>query len=449
MTNLPASTRSSLRRIARRVRIGQFFEVWPKFAAGAFLLAGSAALVCRMFIPQAADFLIWLWILPAVSLLPAAILTFARPYKPDEIAALADSLSGGDGTLLATLETGSVSWTSKLEKLSNVPLPALRVRRQAWPIVPALGFLVLALLAPQRTTPVSGSEAAAESVAAELQGTVAKLKEQNLITPEEEKKLEEEIEKIRQGAMQRMDASAWEAADALREKTIAALSEKQDALKWAEESLARYAAAAQGGEANAQAQHAELAEAIGKLASSGLLADASPELQKLLGTKGGAAGGKIELPTDAQQLRRLSDLLSAELNGRAGKFGDLASLGNGFGKFDPSEYPDFDSNPGPDADGDPGTGGVNRGRADADLTWGKETPSFDRFKATPLPPGAVRSPDDWSPAATLPGGPTTSPEMSAAAQPYQYATAAGQAAWRRSLAPRHNSAVKKYFENKR
>jgi hypothetical protein len=46
----------------------------------------------------------------------------------------------------------------------------------------------------------------------------------------------------------------------------------------------------------------------------------------------------------------------------------------------------------------------------------------------------------------LPGAPQESPTASVPAEARQYAAAAGQTAWRRSLAPRHQSAVKKYFE---
>jgi hypothetical protein len=75
------------------------------------------------------------------------------------------------------------------------------------------------------------------------------------------------------------------------------------------------------------------------------------------------------------------------------------------GRFDPSEFGEFNFEEQPDGDGDPGAGGINRGRGDADLTWGDESLPFDRFKSVSLPPGAVRSPDDWAPVAALPGAP--------------------------------------------
>src|SRR5207248_2045784 len=135
--------------------------------------------------------------------------------------------------------------------------------------------------------------ALANDIAADLKTTLAELKKQGLVTTSEEKNLEEEIERIRKGALERVDSSSWEAADALREKVAAGLSEKQDAMKWAQESLAHYAAAAQAGAPNSGAQAEELAKSIEKLAQMGLLADAPAELQKLLGGQSAVAGGKL------------------------------------------------------------------------------------------------------------------------------------------------------------
>ena len=130
-----------------------------------------------------------------------------------------------------------------------------------------------------------------------------------------------------------------------------------------------------------------------------------------------------------------------------GRLAGLGKLGKEFGRFDPSEFPlaaGGESNV--DGDGEAGQGGINRGRGDAPLTWGAESLPFDRFKAQALPPGAARSPDDWAPLVVLPGAPRESPAASTPAAARAYAAAAGQNAWRRTLAPRHQSAVKKYFE---
>ena len=439
---MPVSVRPALRRLARRLAIGLFLDVWPAWAVASLLLAGLVALVCRMFIPGAASRLHWLWLTPVLTALPALLICFRRAYRPADVVALADWLGGGQGTLMTLLETNDLAWAESplFERASKFPLPRLHPWRRLRAVPPALAFLAAALWLPQRV-PQATNAILADDIVANLMATVSELKEQELITPVEEKKLEEEIERLRRSAEERVDASSWEAADALRDRVAAGVSEKQNAVKWAEESLARYAAAARAG-ADAgtisDAHAAELTKAIEQLAQSGLLAGAPADLQRLL-----KAG---RLPTDAASLRGLLSSLSTHLADTKGRFGDLARLGKGFGRFDPSEFPVDSSQASSDGDGKPGHGGINRGRADAPLTWGKESLPLDRFKAEALPPGAARSPDDWAPVVELPGAPGELPAPSAPSAARQYAAVAGQSAWRRTLAPRHQSAVKKYFE---
>jgi len=429
-----------LRRFARRIVIGQLLDIWPFWAACSLLAAGLVVLICRVFFAGAAWFLPWLWIAPFAALVPALFVWRKRAYLPQEIVALADSLHGGHGTLLAIHETGDTAWVNP----SIVP-PRLRPWRGIRLLLPSVLFLGAALLLPQRFLSTPGSEALAGSMETDLKTTVAGLKQQDLITPAEEKALQEEIERIKKGAAERMDSSSWEAADALKEKTAASLSEKLDALKWARDSAARYSAAAQAGAPSGSSQAKELSQAIERLEKMGMLSDASAELPNLLGGQKAIAGGKVQLPTDAASLKKLSDLLAAHVAKRGEAFAKASKLGPEFGRFDPREFP-FSYDRGPDGDGDPRAGGINRGRGDAELTTGRETVPYDRFKAVPLPPGSVRSPDDWAPIAVLPGAPQESAVSSIPAAMQQYANTPGLAAWRRTLAPRHYAAVKKYFE---
>jgi hypothetical protein len=440
MTSVPVSLRPHLRRLARRLTIGLFLDMWPIWAVASLLLAGLLALVCRLFVPAAAPYLAWLWLAPLVAAVPVLILCVMRKYRPAEVVAIADWLNGGHGLMLTLMEHMDEAWGGRLEGASTIALPRLRPwRRLAW-LPAALAFLAVALSLPQRI-PRASTTVLAQEIADDLKTTLTELKQQRLVTPEEEKTLEQEIERIRRAAEERVDASAWEATDALREKVAATVAEKQDAVKWAEETLARYAAAAQaapGGEAKPGAEAAELTKALENLAKSGLLANAPPDLQRLL------RGGR--LPADPKAMHELAAAVSKYLAETKGRMGDLARMGKEFGRFDPSEFPLESNGSGPDGDGKPGTGGINRGRGDAPLTWGKESLPFDRFKGQALPPGAAHSPDDWAPLAEMPGTPQESAEMSARSAAREYAAAAGQAAWRRTLAPRHQSAVKKYFD---
>lgn len=437
---LPASVRPLLRRLARRLALGLFLDVWPGWAAASLLAAGLAALACRMFFPAASPWLPWLWLAPIVTAAPALVLCVVRAYRPADVVAVADWLSGGRGLLLAMLETGDPAWLESpaLAHAAAFSLPRLRPWRRLRVLPVAIAFLAVVLLLPQRTP--RGSQAAlADDIAADLTAAVAELKQQDLIAPGEEKTLEEAIERIRRGAEERVDASSWEAADALREKLAADVAAKEDAMRWAQESLARYAASPSGtkGDPRAPAAAAELTKALENLARSGLLDAASKDLLRQL--KAGT------LPADPKALGELAAAVSKYLAEGRGRAAALARLGKEAGRFDPREFPLNHSEMARDGDGDPGRGGVNRGRGDAELTWGKETVPFDRFKATPLPPGAARSADDWAPVVELPGSPEASPNRGSAAAARQYGAVAGQAAWRRTLAPRHQSAVKKYF----
>lgn len=440
MTDLPVPIRLRLRRLARRVALGLFLDIWPRWAAAGLFTAGLAALACRMLVPSASPYLPWFWIVVPLTIVPVAILSRIRRFRAADLVALADSLAGGNGMLLAVDETRDGAWIDSplLDRASAFPLPRLRPWRALAPALAAGLFLAAALAVPQRAA--RGSHTAlAHDIARDLSATVAQLTQQQIVTPDERKSLDDAIERIRRGAEQKMDASSWEAADALRESLASDLAAKQNAVKWADESLARYRAAARaagGPPPSDGAESAELQKALERLAKSGLLAGAPESLK--------AALERGKLPADAASLRDLTASLAKYLKETNARFADLGKLGKEFGRFDPAEFPVEGPSP-PDGDGDPGRGGVNRGRADAELTWGKETAPFDRFKATPLPPGAPRSPDDWAPVVELPGAPQASPELSASAGAREYAETAGQSAWRRALAPRHQSAVKKYF----
>jgi hypothetical protein len=458
MNELPGTIRSVLRRLRCLLAVGVFLDSWPRWAAASLLLAGIATLSCRLWFPGAAAGLPLLWIAPALAGIPAFIQSARRWYRSDQIAAIADSLGGGQGTLLAVMETHDRAWIDSraIEKFSAFQFPRFHLWRRLALIVPAAAFLAIAFMLPQRI-PAAANTVLANDIATDLKTKLEELKKQDLIAPSEEKELRAEIERIRKDSLDRVDASTWEASDSMREKFAAKISENQDAMKWAADVLSRFGKSGESAGANAENSSAdELEKAINKLAQSGMLAKAPEQLQKLLGGKAALEGGKAQFSKDPQSLKELAAALASYLKDRAETclLGDRAgnlpgvSQRNGVSRFDPSEYPPFNYDRGPDGDGKGGVGGLNRGRGDADLTWGKESLGIDRFKSQPLPPGSYRSPDEWKPLAVSPGAPSESPEISAASSGIQYAGAAGQSAWRRSLAPRHYSAVKKYFDNK-
>ena len=70
MTSVPVPLRRRLRRLARRLTIGLFLDVWPPWATVSLLAAGLVALACRLFVPAAAPYLSWLWLAPLAAAVP-------------------------------------------------------------------------------------------------------------------------------------------------------------------------------------------------------------------------------------------------------------------------------------------------------------------------------------------------------------------------------------------
>ena len=288
---------------------------------------------------------------------------------------------------------------------------------------------------PQRSDTLLANE-----IVSRLDATLAELKQEAAGDGRGGRAPRRRIERIRRSAERRVDASSWEAVDALATRLRPVSPRRRTPLKWAEESLARYDAAFQANGAGdvAAAQAAELTKALERLQQHGLLRGAPEAVQQLM--KGG------RLPTDAASLRALMSSLSKQLAEAKGRSPGSHSSAEVAGRFDPAEFPVAPLGVGGWQSGTPGRGGANAGRADADLTWGKETAPLEKVQGQATSAGAPRGPDDWTPVAELPGAPDAAPVLTSPSAARQYAAVAGQSAWRRTLAPRHQSAVKKYLE---
>ena len=148
LDHLPASLRPALARLRRRLGIALFLEIWPAWAVGSLLLAGTVAVVCRMFMAGAAPLLPWLWLAPIVVAIPVAITCWRRAYRPSELVALADSLSGGQGLLLSLFETDNTDWAQSAlaERAATFTLPRFQLRRTMAAVLSAAAFLAVGLL---------------------------------------------------------------------------------------------------------------------------------------------------------------------------------------------------------------------------------------------------------------------------------------------------------------
>ena len=94
---------------------------------------------------------------------------------------------------------------------------------------------------------------------------------------------------------------------------------------------------------------------------------------------------------------------------------------------------------------EPGSGGVSRGRADAEMTWGEEVSGqTDKFEAKALAPAQNLDIEHSAVLGVGAGAPSVAPEAEGAGDA-GVAGSTGKSAWRRRLAPHHREAVKSFF----
>jgi hypothetical protein len=93
----------------------------------------------------------------------------------------------------------------------------------------------------------------------------------------------------------------------------------------------------------------------------------------------------------------------------------------------------------------PGRGGVSRGRADAELTWGDESPGrTDQFEPEQLPDARVLDTESTA----IVGVGATRPDVEPVGQSggaVDVSASTGRSAWKRRLAPHHRDAVQGFF----
>ena len=93
----------------------------------------------------------------------------------------------------------------------------------------------------------------------------------------------------------------------------------------------------------------------------------------------------------------------------------------------------------------PGKGGVSRGRGDAEMTWGEESPGdTSKFEANTLPDARYADPENSQIVGLGAAAPNVDPQAEAPGAGAIEASS-GQSAWRRRLAPHHRDAVRTWF----
>lgn len=445
-----------LRRYGRRVRLGLFLKAAAEVGTAALFLFGAAVLVTKLFVPAAWPHVLWL----ALAAIPAAGLawwlaqreTWTRAHSA---AGLDESLQTG-GLLMTLCERPDPHWLKQLPQDDAAwadAIPKLRPKRFASCLVLPLVFAVASCFAPLRKADTAPAvlNTVGQAATKELEDLLKQLDEEKVLPKDEEEQARKEIEKLVEETKKTpLTHEKWETVDALREKMRAKLDAALSQNNLAKEAAQLLAQALNKNASELSSDQIEqlqqdVLETLRKLSENGTLDRPGAEglkdaLQRLIKKNGDK---KSSLPSDPDELQDLLDDLDDFLEQEAKRLdeirkkckgcagGQCEGIGNG-------------SNGG----SIPGQGGITRGRADAELTFGDEsTKDGTKIKDVILPPGTLDQPKD-----DVLGVTRTAPKVEPGARSQTTGdrtieATAGHESWNRRLSPKHRNVVQKFFRD--
>jgi hypothetical protein len=462
-----------IQRHLRRLHFGQFLQRAGEWVGGYLCVFGSLVLIVKLLVPALWPHVLWL----GLGAIPAAAVAWrlsrqGRFTRPESVALLDRSLGAG-GLLMTLSEASAADWETRLpqmEQLWRDSLPRIRPRRFSYYVGLPLLFAAAVCLLPQRELPATdvAPRTVARQAAEQLKEMLKLVEEVQVFDEQQTEELREEIAKL---AEETRDAplthEKWETVDALEQRMRLKLDESLAQADQAAAAVAVLAEAAAGEldslspERREQLEQ-EVLEALQKLQQSGSLKGAPKALQDALQrlSKNGAspqrlpenAGERSEMLDDLQQFLKQEQRKLAEArkkcqghcHGEGKEGGECQSCGAECAGGLCSECQGLSSR---DGDGRPGRGGINRGRADAEMSWGEESDRQGaKFKETVLPPGFQEDPQDDVRGVSL-APPETDPASAAPrSAARQIEAASGRETWDRRLRPRHREVVRQYFD---
>ncbi|MEX0716529.1 MAG: hypothetical protein WD066_08080 [Planctomycetaceae bacterium] len=456
----------------RRLRFGAFLERAAEWLAAFLFVFGGAVLVVKLAVPSLWPHILWSGLLALPVLAGAWWRSGRNRWTRSEAVALLDRRLELGGLLMTLSEAPDDEWSRRLpgvEAKWREALPRVRpVRFARWIAMPVL-FAAATGFVPLRDfdEPPTILNASRERATERLEFMLERLSEVSALDEKDREELREEIAKLEEETKEGpLTHEKWETIDALEKRMRIRL----DAATM-QANQARDAAAALADAAGADGQpltlerqerlEKELIETLKKMAENGAFKNAGEglknELQRL--TK----SGNPRLPQDAAERQKLLDELREHLDRESEKLAEARAQcqggncpggtcshcgGDGHGE-DGADCPHCEGTgqSGREQDGNrPGRGGVNRGRGDAELTYGDESDEKNtRFKETILPPGFLDQPKD-----DILGLRAVEPEVNetgstARGTARELGPATGSETSGTELRPRHRQVVKRYF----
>lgn len=456
----------------QRLRFGQFLTSAADWLAVYLFVLGSAVLISKLAVPQFWPNVLWLVAGAAPVAVAAWWISGRELFSRTESVALLDNRLEAGGLLMTLCEAPDNQWEERLPQLESLwkaSLPQYRPVRFAKQMIGPFVFMLAACLVPLREIEASPTlkNTAGEQATSQLQELLTELEKSDVLDEEEKQELEDEIAKLVEETKETpLTHEKWETVDALQERMRMRVETTAAELATVRQSLAtlKFAADSELSSLSSEAMEQlsqDVLEMLQKMADKGAFDGMSKELKDQLQRLMKNGGGKFQLPKDPAELSELLDDLDGFLQGESQKLSELRSKCKG-GKCQgcagceagckcsgPADVACTCPNcpNGSCAGGNPGSGGISRGRGDADLTWGDEsTLENAKFKESVLPPGMLDKPRDEVIGLTS-AAPETDVAASAPRSAARAATAAsGDETWKGTVRPRHRSVVKRYFD---
>ncbi|MEN6458262.1 MAG: hypothetical protein ABFC63_04980 [Thermoguttaceae bacterium] len=436
--------------------------------ASVWIMAWAAAVVAlRAVFRIDPALLLWGGVGLAVVVVVGLVLANRKLPAPSAIRAMLDAC-GSLGGLLMAAEVADIG----LWNIEQVATPSLRWRphRQLSFLLMSVSFLVAAFLAPDRYIPAGDDALHVGGEIRKLAERVQILKQEDILPPERAKAIEKDLRQLEKDALGKDPAKTMEAIDHLDQACGKAAAE-------AAESLIRQAEKA----AKAEALSAALQAAQGQLDPDKMaesmkdLTEAAEKLaaeNKALADELDSAIGDCNDNLSTEQLQQIGEVmkdckacsrckLAKLVQGRLVDgdqlllFDEAAQGDQGALLAELSEDGDellLSGAAAPrDGDGLPGRGGINRGRADAAMTWQDKVQRGDAaFKEKALPPAAAASLKESKRVGMSVGNPTAAKPGNGSVGGVLKSSAAGGGESRtRTILPEHEKAVQRYFNREK
>lgn len=431
------SWESALRSLARRVNIGWWLQTWvPVLLAASF--AGAAFILgARTLRPEWGTHLSWVAGAAVVVTCLFAWWRSRREFESTDTARvrLEDALGLHSGLTAAHL--GAAPWP---------PVPAVIKLPVRWKMQQAAGMIALSLavLAASLWVPVSTLALAKPrliekpSAVTQVEEWLETLREKEAADPQSLDEVEKQIEDlIHRPQDQWYEHASLEAADHLRNETGKALQELGAQMEQSRSSLAALAEAGQQGNRETQSELAKMAaENLNGLRSGAMKAGADlSEQLKNIDPAALQGMSKEQLTQLAERLKQNAQALREALANAP--------------QFDFKECAQCLSKEGVGEGEQPGRGGLNRGKADAQLTVKRDETQLGTNKAEDL--AAMLDAERIAPGdliGTSDGRQKV--DESAYTGPVQGGSAGvgegGAAVWQPQLLPAERSVLKRYFK---